>query len=257
MYREHSVAVVLPAFNEDRLLPETLRGLPRFVDRVFVVDDGSTDKTVEVAQHLNDSRIHIIQHGRNQGVGRAITSGYKASLMAQVDLTVVMGADNQMSPAEIHTLLDPLIDGHADYTKGNRLGPPHFGKTMPVVRRVGTRALAYLTGFATGLSGLMDSQCGFTAATSRYLRRLPLDSLFHGYGYPNDLLSLMAVHRQRVKDVVVTPIYQTETSNLRIHKVLIPILGILIRAGLRRLKMTTKPISTLPPTNGPKDLECS
>ncbi|MGB0645881.1 MAG: glycosyltransferase family 2 protein [Bradymonadia bacterium] len=257
MYREHSVAVVLPAFNEDRLLPETLRGLPPFVDRIFVVDDGSTDKTVEVAQRLKDPRIQIIRHKRNQGVGRAITSGYKAALNAKLELTVVMGADNQMSPAEIYMLLDPLIDGHADYTKGNRLGAPHFGKNMPLVRRVGTRLLAYLTGFATGLSGLMDSQCGFTAVTSRCLQKLPLETLFHGYGYPNDLLSLMAVHRQRVSDIVVTPIYRTETSNLRIYKVLIPILGILLRAGLRRLKMMTRPISTLPPPNGPKDLECS
>ena len=257
MYREHSVAVVLPAFNEARLLPETLRGLPLFIDRIFVIDDGSTDKTVEVAQRLGDPRINVIQHRQNQGVGRAITSGYKAALNANIDLTVVMGADNQMSPTEIHLLLDPLVDGYSDYTKGNRLGAPHFGKDMPVVRRVGTRLLAYLTGFATGLNGLMDSQCGFTAITARCLQKLPLDTLFHGYGYPNDLLSLLAVYRQRVSDVVVTPIYQTETSNLRIYKVLIPILGILLRAGLRRLKMMSRPIPTLPPTNGPKDLECS
>ena len=131
MYRDHTIAVVIPAFNESKLLPKTIRGLPDFLDQVIVVDDGSMDRTCDAANQLNDARLVLLKHRVNQGVGRAISTGYQHALTCRADLIVVMGADDQMCPSEISSLLDPLIDGRADYTKGNRLGAPHHGKDMP------------------------------------------------------------------------------------------------------------------------------
>ena len=75
MYQEASVAVVIPAYNEARLLPITLGKMPHYVDQVFVIDDGSTDGTAAVASSISDPRISVIMHHQNMGVGRAIVSG--------------------------------------------------------------------------------------------------------------------------------------------------------------------------------------
>ncbi len=253
MYRDHTIAVVIPAFNESKLLPKTIGGLPDFLDQVIIVDDGSVDSTCEVANQLCEPRLTILKHRLNQGVGRAISTGYQYALTHRADLIVVMGADDQMCPSEISSLLDPLIDGRADYTKGNRLGAPHYGANMPWLRRNGTLLLSHLTRYATGLTDIIDSQCGFTAITRKSLSQLPIESLFARYGYPNDLLSLLAVRNQRVLNIVVTPIYRTETSGLKVHRVLIPIAGILLRALFRRLKSRNKGTSNLSNTRSTKD----
>lgn len=253
MYRDHTIAVVIPAFNESELLPKTIGGLPDFLDQVIIVDDGSIDSTCDVANQLGDPRLVLLEHKVNQGVGRAITTGYQYALRHGADLIVVMGADDQMCPSEISSLLDPLVDGRADYTKGNRLGAPHYGRNMPWIRRNGTLLLSHLTRYATGLTDIIDSQCGFTAITRKSLRQLPIETLFASYGYPNDLLSLLAVGNQRVLNIVVTPIYRTETSNLKIHRVLLPIAGILVRALFRRLKRRKPGASNLSTPHSAKD----
>ena len=246
MYEEASVAVVIPAYNEARLLPITLSKLPHYVDQVFVIDDGSTDDTAAAANRMSDPRISVIVHHQNMGVGRAIVSGYKAALTAGCDLIAVMGGDDQMSPDELPDLLIPLTLGTADYVKGNRLGHPENKMRMPMVRRLGTFCLSHLTSMATGLSPLQDSQCGFTAITRQALSSLPIDELFPRYGYPNDLLSMLAIRGLRVRDVVVTPIYASERSGLRVHLVLLPLCGILFRATIRRLSAKiSKPLQTL------------
>lgn len=244
MYQKASVAVVIPAYNEARLLPITLSKLPHYVDHVFVIDDGSTDGTAAAAKRMSDPRISVIVHDKNRGVGRAIVSGYKAALTACCDLIVVMGGDDQMDPNELQDLLIPLTLGDADYVKGNRLGHPENKMRMPMIRRLGTLCLSHLTRIATGLSPLQDSQCGFTAITKQALSSLPIDELFPRYGYPNDLLSMLALQRLRVRDVVVTPIYGSEHSGLRVHRVLLPLCGILCRATIRRLLAKIRP--TLP-----------
>ena len=162
-------------------------------------------ETCAVVKSLCDSRTLLLSHDTNRGVGSAITTGYQSALSHGTDLVVVMGADNQMNPDEIVWLLDPIIDDQADYTKGNRLGHPDHKKIMPLIRRLGTWTLSYLDSIATGISDLKDSQCGFTAISTNALNSIPIQRLFPRYGYPNDLLSLLSVARNRVCNVVVTP----------------------------------------------------
>src|SRR5215813_5170603 len=95
-----TVAVVVPAYNEEHLVVETLRGIPSFVDRVFVVDDRSRDETAQRARDVGDPRVEVIVHEQNGGVGAAIITGYKRALEQGIDVTCVMAADNQMDPAE-------------------------------------------------------------------------------------------------------------------------------------------------------------
>jgi glycosyltransferase involved in cell wall biosynthesis len=234
MYRGMRVAVVIPAHNEARLLPVTLAGLPTFVDHVVVVDDGSTDATSHVARRRGPWTFEVIRHPHNRGVGGAIVTGYRRALAVGADATVVVGADAQMAPEEMPTLLDPIASGEAEYVKGDRLGHPAVLRRMPWVRFFGNHVLTRLTRWATGYAHIRDTQCGYTAISARALARLPFDAIYQRYGFPNDLLARLAEQDARVLDRPVTPIYGDETSGLRVLRVALPILWLLMRAAARR-----------------------
>src|SRR5262245_30176575 len=115
------VGVVIPAYNEERLIGDTIRGIPEFVDVVVVVDDSSTDGTVARVEAVGDPRVVLVRNDRNQGVGAAIVAGYHAAIAARIDVTAVMAADNQMDPDDLRTLVVPVARGEVDYAKANRL----------------------------------------------------------------------------------------------------------------------------------------
>jgi hypothetical protein len=134
-YRGRRIAVVVPAYNEEELIGEVLDGIPDYVAKVYAVDDGSADRTGEIIEDYarRDSRIVPIHHNPNRGVGAAITSGYKRAVEDGMDIAAVMAGDNQMDPAYLPDLLDPIVDGRADYTKGNRLINEAYRKGMSPV----------------------------------------------------------------------------------------------------------------------------
>ncbi len=235
MYRGLQVAVVIPAHDEARLLPVTLAGLPDFVDHVLVVDDASQDETPEVAEHWAREGVdmQVLRHEHNQGVGGAIVTGYRHALAIRAEAVVVVGADAQMDPTEMPRLLDALLDG-ADYAKGDRLGHPEVTRRMPRIRWWGNRALTVLTRISSGYHHISDSQCGYTAMRGETLAQLQLDDLYPRYGFPNDLLAKLGEIEAVVVDRPVTPIYGDENSGIRITRVVLPILWLLLRSGLRR-----------------------
>lgn len=231
------LAVVVPAYCETELLPATVERMPDFVDHVIVVDDGSPDDTFEVAHRLSqaDPRVEVVRLGFNYGVGRAISRGYEYALDLGADVVAVMAADNQMDPDDLPRVIEPVVDGAADYAKGNRLAHPQ-SRQMPTLRRWGTRLLGKMTGVLCGLPELDDSQCGYTAISAEALEQVPLHELYPRYGYPNDLLLRLAEQGARVEQPVVRPVYATEKSGLRIPAVIVPISGILLRGVFRRLR---------------------
>jgi len=209
------VAVVVPAWNEERWIGETVASIPAFVDRVVVVDDASRDRTAAIAEERGGDRTRVVRHARNQGVGAAIATGYRAALDLGADVIAVMAGDGQMHPDDLEPLVLAVALGETDYAKGNRLVHPGVRREMPALRRVGTTALAFLTRHAAGLPSLADSQCGFTAISARALAAIDLDALWGRYGYPNDLLGALARAGMRVLDVPVRPVYRGEASGLR------------------------------------------
>ena len=215
VYSGLSIAAVVPAHNEEKLIGRTVATMPRLVDHVIVIDDGSTDATAQRALERGDGRFAMVRHPQNLGVGAAIVSGYRAALSCRADVVVVMAGDGQMDPDEIDRLLEPIAVGTADYVKGYRLGHPELARRMPATRRVGNRVLSALTRAATGDRSLRDTQCGYTAISRRALEALPLDRVWPRYGYPNDLLAHMQAARLRVVDRPVTPIYGDEQSGIR------------------------------------------
>ncbi len=243
MLKDTHITVLVPAYNEATHLHATVHSIPSFVDQILIIDDGSTDHTAEVARTLCGPRIHVLRHTRNQGVGAAIKTGYRHAFQHHTDVAVVMAGDGQMHPDDLHTLLLPILSDQADYAKGNRLAHTSYHR-MPVLRRWGSWLFSHLTHWATGLR-VQDSQCGYTALSKAAYAKLPLDQLWPGYGYVNDLLALCAHQDLRVLDVTVRPIYGTEQSGLRFYHALFVLPFVLMRSVIRRA-LTNLPILTKP-----------
>src|SRR5437016_5449153 len=120
MWKGLSIAVVVPAFNEEAAIGATIRSVPGFVDRVIVVDDASADGTARAARRSRRRGLELVSHAHNRGVGAAIVTGYRRALALGADVAVVMAGDGQMDPADLPGLLEPIAQGRAEYVKGNR-----------------------------------------------------------------------------------------------------------------------------------------
>ena len=233
------VAVVVPAFDEERLLEDTVRGIPEFVDRIYVVDDASRDGTLARARELaeDDGRVEAIARERNEGVGASIVTGYKRALADGVDVACVMAADNQMEPADLATLAGAVARGDVDYAKANRLFTGEAWQVIPRHRYLGNAVLSLLTKIASGYWHVADSQAGYTAISREALSRLELDRLYRRYGFPNDLLVHLNVWNARVRDFPSRPIYGVgERSGIRLWRVVPAISWLLFKAFLWRLR---------------------
>jgi glycosyltransferase involved in cell wall biosynthesis len=231
-----SVAVVIPAYDEERLIEATLAGVPDFVDRVYVVDDASSDKTAERALAVGDPRVDVVRHERNQGVGAAILTGYRRARDDRVDVTAVMAADNQMDPADLESLVVPVARGEVDYAKANRLFTGQAWELIPRTRYLGNAVLSMLTKIASGYWHVADSQSGYTAIGLGTLEELDLDRIYRGYGFPNDMLVHLNVWNARVRDFPSRPVYGVgERSGIRYWRVIPAISWLLLKGFFWRL----------------------
>jgi glycosyltransferase involved in cell wall biosynthesis len=231
------VAVVVPAHNEEQLIVATLQGIPGFVDRVYVVDDCSTDETAERARAVGDPRVEVIVHDRNRGVGGAIVTGYKRALADRVDATAVMAGDNQMDPDELELLALPVVRDQVDYAKANRLFTGSAWNLIPRNRYLGNAVLSLLTKVASGYWHVADSQAGYTVLSLRILRLLDLDRIYTSYGFPNDMLVHLNVWNARVRDFPSRPIYGVgERSGIRIRRVVPRISWLLCKGFFWRMR---------------------
>jgi len=237
MYREHTIGVVVPAYNESELIGETLASIPEYVDVIYAVDDASVDDTPDIIKNFNDPRIVFIRHEKNSGVGAAIISGYKRARDDGIDIVAVMAGDNQMDPEQLPHLLDPIIDGRAEYTKGNRLLSPEYRKGMSKWRFFGNAILTLLTKIGSGYWQMMDPQNGYTAISKSVLEQINPDSIYPWYGYCNDLLVRLNVYGFRVVDVVMPAKYGREKSGIRYSKYIVKVSRMLLKDFFWRLKM--------------------
>lgn len=291
VYEGHSIAVVVPAYNEEGLVGDVIDGIPEYVDTTFVVDDHSTDGTwEEIAAHVeatdkaaappdpgsegsvmstdgsgtgargafadeNSSRadggkgtagasdaksvlerdVVPVKNPENNGRGSAVKNGYRLALVAGHDVVVVMDGDGQMDPEVLTDLLDPIVDGEADYAKGNRLVSAEHCEDMSNWRLFGNILLTALTKVASGQYHLRDPQNGYTAISAEAVSEISLDELYDGYGFLNDLLIQLAERNFEVVDVPMEAVYDDEESGIR-YKTFVPNLSMLLLQGfVRRL----------------------
>jgi glycosyltransferase involved in cell wall biosynthesis len=231
---ERAIAVVVPAFNEAYLIERTLRGIPAFVSLIVVVDDASWDATAERALAVGDPRVVLVQHSVNAGVGAAISTGYRVAFERGADVCAVMAGDGQMDPTDLPALLAPVLSGEVAYAKGCRLSYPGARERMPWTRWLGNWGLGLLTRLATGLS-VRDSQCGYTALARHAADVLPIERMWPGYGYPNDLLGMLADMSLPIREVTVRPVYADERSGVGLRHAFFVVPYVLARVWLRRI----------------------
>jgi glycosyltransferase involved in cell wall biosynthesis len=230
------VGVVVPAFDEEALIGATLGGVPPLVDRIIVVDDGSSDRTAERAREAGDPRVEVLAHERRSGVGAATITGYRRALADGLDVVVVMNGDNQMDPDDLPTLVEPVARGELDYAKANRLSTGQAWQLIPKTRFFGNAILSMLTKVASGYWHVADSQSGYTVVSREMLERLDLDRIYTNYGFPNDMLVHLNVWNARVRDFPSRPIYGVgERSNMRYRHVVPRIAWLLLRGFFWRL----------------------
>lgn len=240
MYHDTSIAVVVPCYNEELLITRVMDTMPDYVDRIYIVDDRSKDRTVEIVedyiQQHQPSRVTLIVHEVNQGVGGAIITGYRQAYDDDMAVVAVMAGDAQMDPDDLEVIIAPVVAGEADYTKGNRLATGEAWNQIPRVRYLGNVLLSLMTKIASGYWHIFDSQTGYTAISRKAIATLNWDKLWKRYGYPNHLLIMLNIHNFAVRDVPVKPVYNVgEKSGIRIWRVIPTISLLLLRGFLSRL----------------------
>lgn len=211
------IAVVIPCHRvRDRILG-VLDGLGPEVHDVFVVDDGCPEKTGEhVESSYRDPRVRVLKHERNEGVGSAVLTGYRAAIDAGADVIVKMDGDGQMDPADLPALVAPIVDGDADYTKGNRFTEIGHLPAMPAVRIAGNAVLSFLTKISSGYWDIFDPTNGYTAVHARVAARLPFAKIAPRYFFESDMLFRLGLLRAVVRDVPMPARYGGERSGLRL-----------------------------------------
>ncbi|MBF0412325.1 MAG: glycosyltransferase family 2 protein [Desulfamplus sp.] len=239
MYKEKSVCIVVPCHNEETQIANVIKTMPEYVDKIVVVDDKSVDNTVKVIKECQNtnSKVELIALQTNQGCGGSLATGYKWARDNGFDLAVRMDGDGQMNPDDLPSLLDPVVEDKADYSKGNRLFTGEAFKKIPKIRYFGNGILSLFTKIASGYWHVADSQSGYTVINKRALQLIDWDKMYKRYGQPNDILVRLNVENFRVVDVPVEPVYNVgEKSGIKIPKVIFTISWLLLKLFFWRMK---------------------
>lgn len=238
MYKGKTIAAVIPAYNEQKLISAVIKGLPGYVDAAYVVDDASTDDTNRIALELaaSDGRVKVIRHAKNIGVGGGIVTGYRKCLEDNIDIAVVLAGDNQMDPSQLPKLLDEVIERGADYAVGDRTSMLRNMRGMNYWRRLGNWILRWLTRLASGNFTISDPQNGYTAITREALIRINPDSIYPWYGYCNDMLVRLVVAGARISQVSMPAVYGEEKSKIRYWRYIPKVSLLLLRDFIWRIK---------------------
>ncbi|MCD4793735.1 MAG: glycosyltransferase family 2 protein [Bacteroidales bacterium] len=239
MFKEKKISVVVPCFNEESQIAMVIDTMPDYIDKIIIIDDLSSDKTVDIVKKYSEknNKIILIEHKKNQGVGGAIASGYKWSRDNDIDIAVVMAGDGQMDPIELPRIIAPVAEDKTDYTKSNRLLSGEAYQKIPRARYIGNSMLSFFTKIASGYWHIADSQSGYTAINKEALHTIDWDKMYKRYGQPNDLLVKLNIYNFRVTDVITPPVYNVgEQSKMKIQKVIFTISWLLLRLFFYRLK---------------------
>ena len=231
------VAIVIPSYRVENEIGSVINSIPEYISYIIVVNDKSPDKTEQIVKDLANTnpRIILISHEHNQGVGGAMRTGFSKAIELGVQFVVKMDGDGQMNPDYLPALLTPLIEGKADYAKGNRFRDFRALQQMPTLRRIGNIALSFLTKAATGYWNIFDPTNGYFAINVNVLRHIPLEKLARTYYFETSMLAELYLLNASVKDISIPAQYGNEKSNLSIYKVLLEFPPRLLRTFLKRI----------------------
>lgn len=215
------IAVVIPTYKARNHILGVINEIGPEVARIYVVDDCCPDSSGDfVSANCEDNRVSVIKHTVNQGVGGAVMTGYKAAIADGMDILVKIDSDGQMDPALIMDFVDPIVNGEADYTKGNRFFDLEKVRSMPKVRLFGNAVLSLMCKLSSGYWNLFDPTNGYTAIHADVVRHLPFDKISRRYFFETDMLFRLNTLRAVVIDVPINAKYGDEVSSLRISNII-------------------------------------
>lgn len=216
-----NISVVIPSYKVTEYILDVIKDIPEFVNHIIVVDDKCPQNSGQIAKTLSDNRVIVCYHEKNLGVGGAVVTGYKKALELNSDIVVKMDGDGQMDVNYMQKLIQPILDGKADYTKGNRFTNFKDLRAMPKIRLFGNSGLSFLVKAASGYWNLMDPANGYTAINRHALEELDLDNLAKRYFFESDMLINLNIENAVVFDVEIPAKYGDEKSSLSITKTLV------------------------------------
>jgi dolichol-phosphate mannosyltransferase len=230
------IAVVIPCYRVRDHILQVLSKVSRCVRVIYVVDDKCPENTGQFVLERNaDPRVSVIFNEVNQGVGGAVVKGIAAALRDRMEIVVKIDGDGQMDPAYILHFVMPIIEGKADFTKGNRFFYLEDIKAMPPIRLLGNAVLSFLAKASTGYWNIFDPTNGYIAVDARLLEVLPLDKIDKRYFFETDLLFRVGLMRAKVLDIPMQARYAGETSHLKIHQEMFRFIGLHLLNFVKRI----------------------
>ena len=216
-----SLGVVIPSYRVKSHILKVIAGIGKEVTRIYVIDDACPENTGEfVESQVKDKRVQVIFHQTNQGVGGAVITGYKQALDDGLEVIVKLDGDGQMDPQLIATIARPVLEGSADYSKGNRFDSLENLFGMPKIRIFGNAVLSLWSKVSSGYWTVTDPTNGFTAIHRKALEAINLDKVRKSYFFESDMLFRLSIANCVVADVPMVAVYGDEKSNLKISRVL-------------------------------------
>jgi dolichol-phosphate mannosyltransferase len=216
MISNKKISVVIPAYKVGNHIKNVVDSMPKEVDFIVIVNDGCPSGST--ANITTNESLFICQHEVNKGVGAAVVTGYKKSMELGVDIVVKVDGDGQMDLDYLQFLLEPLLTGVSDYSKGNRFKDFNALKKMPKIRLFGNSVLSFMVKASSGYWNIMDPTNGYTAISKRSLLKLNLDSLAKRYFFESDMLINLNIANCVVSDVSIPAKYKDESSSLSVTK---------------------------------------
>ena len=224
-----SIAII-PAYNEEVAIGSIVLRTLKYVDNVLLIDDGSDDKTKEVALLAG---AHVLTHPTNYGKGVALKSGFDYLKDLDYDIIITIDGDGQHNPDEILEIMRPVLEDGADLVNGSRYmnGPE---ENTPAYRRVGQQVLDKATNISAGIN-VTDSQSGFRAFSKRALNCFRFKDT--GFGIESEMLADAAEAGYKIVEVPITVRYDVDSStkNPVTHGV-----GVLLKIGKDKVQRTIK-----------------
>lgn len=216
-----TIAVVIPCYKVKNHIIDVINSIGAGVDKIYVIDDKCPDASGQyVEDTCKDPRVIVQYNSENMGVGGAVMSGYQAAINDGADIIIKVDGDGQMDRSLIPAFVAPILDGEADYTKGNRFFDLDELKEMPPIRIFGNAVLSFLSKLSTGYWDLFDPTNGYTAIHADVARLLPFGKISKRYFFETDMLFRLNIMRAAVVDVPMNARYGDEVSNLKISKIL-------------------------------------
>lgn len=217
---EPVIGVVIPAYRaEKEVLAKVIATVPECASHIIVVDDACPNRSGDVAEGLNNSRVTVLRNEVNLGVGGAVVNGYRKALELGCGIVVKMDSDGQMDPARFGRLTAPLLKGEADYAKGNRFEDFGALKGMPRMRLFGNSVLSFLVKIASGYWNIADPTNGYTAIRGDTLASLNLEKIAKRYFFESDMLINLRIIGAAVRDVYMPALYGSEQSSMNLWRV--------------------------------------